>query len=118
CQLAGEVVARSLDVPLPGPVLGMLLLVTLLAARDKFAIMTRGPLNMGRVEATAHKLLSYLSLMFVPAAVGVVQNIDLIAKYGIGIIATLVVSVMVTLLATAATFMLVTRMSAPDKISS
>ncbi len=34
CQLAGELVVRLLDVPVPGPVVGMLILFVLLRVRD------------------------------------------------------------------------------------
>lgn len=38
---------RGLSLPLPGPVVGLLLLLLLLVARDRFTILARGPLQGG-----------------------------------------------------------------------
>lgn len=110
CQLIGEAVARSLGLPLPGPVLGLLLLLLLLLARDRFKLLACGPLNNNGVEAASKGLLAHLSLLFVPAGVGFVQNLDLLASHGIAIVIVLALSVVVTLLATVLTFRLVSRL--------
>lgn len=112
CQLAGEVLVRGLALPMPGPVVGLVLLLLLLVARDRFAILARGPLQGGGVENASRGLLAHLSLLFVPAGVGVVQKLDLIAAHGIAIVFVLLVSVVMTLLATVATFLVVSRLAA------
>ncbi len=112
CQLAGEVFVRALALPMPGPVVGLVLLLSLLVARDRFAVLARGPLQGGGVENASRGLLAHLSLLFVPAGVGVVQKLDLIAAHGIAIVVVLLVSVVVTLLATVATFLVVSRFTA------
>jgi holin-like protein len=112
CQLAGEVIVRGLMLPMPGPVVGLLFLLLLLLARDRFAILARGPLKVGDVESASRGLLANLSLLFVPAGVGVVQKLDLIAAHGIAIIAVLAVSVVITLLVTVATFLAASRLLA------
>jgi putative effector of murein hydrolase LrgA (UPF0299 family) len=38
CQLAGEVIVRGFALPVPGPVVGLMLLLLLLLARDRFAV--------------------------------------------------------------------------------
>src|ERR1700722_20752334 len=86
CQLAGEALVRGIGVPVPGPVIGLMLLLVLLLLRDRFAVLARGPLqgNEGDgVQSTSRRLLSHLSLLFVPAGVGVVQKLDLIVDHGI-----------------------------------
>ena len=83
CQLIGEAVVRGLGLPLPGPVLGLLLLLILLLARDRFAPLARGPLRNDGVETASKGLLARLSLLFVPAGVGVVQKLDLLASHGV-----------------------------------
>jgi len=113
CQLVGEVVVRSLGLPLPGPVLGLVLLLLLLLARDRFAVLARGPLQGDGVESASRGLLANLSLLFVPAGVGVVQKLDLIAEHGLAIAAVLAISVIVTLLVTVATFLIVSRLIGP-----
>ncbi len=67
CQLVGEAVSQGLGVPIPGPVLGLLLLLALLVVR-------RGP--TAELQGTAGTLLRHLSLLFVPAGVGVVTQLD------------------------------------------
>lgn len=112
CQLAGEVVARGLGLPMPGPVLGLLLLLLLLLARDRLGMLARGPLQGDGVESASRGLLAHLSLLFVPAGVGVMQNLDLLAAHGIAIAAILALSVVLTLLATVSTFLAVSRLMA------
>jgi putative effector of murein hydrolase LrgA (UPF0299 family) len=115
CQLAGEVIVRGLGLPMPGPVIGLVLLLGLLLARDRFAMLARGPLHEDGVEAASRGLLANLSLLFVPAGVGVVQKLDLVAAHGIAIAAVLAVSVVVTLLVTVATFLVASRLITRDR---
>ena len=61
-QLIGEIITRGLDLPIPGPVIGMALLFAVLALRN-------GPSET--LQTTSQTLLSHLSLLFVPAGVGV-----------------------------------------------
>jgi len=112
CQLGGEVIVRGLVLPMPGPVVGLMLLLLLLLARDRFAALARGPLQGDGVESASRGLLANLSLLFVPAGVGVVQKLDLVAEHGIAIAAVLAISVVVTLLVTVATFLVASRLMA------
>ena len=112
CQLAGEVIVRGLGMPMPGPVVGLLLLLLLLLARDRFAVLACGPLQQDGVENASRGLLANLSLLFVPAGVGVVQKLDLVAAHGIAVAAVLALSVVVTLLVTVATFLVASRLMA------
>jgi putative effector of murein hydrolase LrgA (UPF0299 family) len=110
CQLIGEVTVRGLGLPMPGPVLGFVVLLLLLLLRDRFAMFSRGPLKDGGAERASRGLLAILSLLFVPAGVGVVQKLHLLAEHGIAIVAALVISVIITLLVTVATFLVIGRL--------
>jgi holin-like protein len=110
CQLAGEIFVRGLKWPLPGPVVGLVLLFGILVLRDRFPALARGPLRDGVVEGTAKGMLAHLSLLFVPAGVGIIQQLDLLAQHGLAIFVILVGSVLVTLLMTVATFLVTSRM--------
>jgi putative effector of murein hydrolase LrgA (UPF0299 family) len=112
CQLAGEVIVRGLSLPMPGPVVGLLLLLLLLLARDRFGVLARGPLQPDGVENASRGLLAHLSLLFVPAGVGVMQKLDVVADHGIAIAAVLAISVVLTLLVTVATFLAASRLLA------
>ena len=112
CQLAGEAIVRGLNLPMPGPVLGLSFLLLLLLTRDRHAALRRGPLYNDAVESTGRGLLAHLSLLFIPAGVGVVQRLDLVVEHGVGILLTLAASVVVTLLVTVATFLAVSHLLA------
>jgi len=110
CQLTGEVIVRGLGLPMPGPVVGLIILLLLMLARDSFAMLARGPLQGDGVEGASRGLLAHLSLLFIPAGVGVVQKLDLLAEHGVAILAILAVSVVITLLVTVATFLVASRL--------
>ena len=95
CQLAGEVLVRLAGIAFPGPVLGMALLAGLLAAAGRI-----GP----ELEAVADAILKNLSLLFVPAAVGVTQQLELIARHWLAIGAAVVGSTLLTLAVTVLVF--------------
>ena len=109
CQLVGEAIARGSGIPVPGPVIGLVLCVVLLLARDK--IGSRLPLELrdGTFEQTGQGILSHLSLLFVPAGVGIVQRLDVLAANALAIVSALVVSTVLTLVVTAWVFSVVAR---------
>jgi holin-like protein len=72
CQLAGEVAVRALHLPVPGPVVGMVILFLTLLLRRRPA-----PEALG---GTADGLLGNLGLLFVPAGVGVVLFLPVLAR--------------------------------------
>jgi len=110
CQLAGEALVHGFALPLPGPVIGLVLLLVLLLARDWTDLLARGPLRGGGIESTAKTMLAHMSLLFVPAGVGVIQQLDLVAAHGVAIAAVLAGSVLITLVVTVATFLLAVRL--------
>ncbi len=93
CQLAGEVLSRLCDLPIPGPVLGMLLMATWYGLRRK------EPSRPMRHASDA--LLRWLGLLFVPAGVGIVANLSLLQAAWLPVTVALVGSTMLTLLTTA-----------------
>ncbi|MFS4437111.1 CidA/LrgA family protein [Paracoccaceae bacterium GXU_MW_L88] len=94
-QLLGEVLSHLALPFIPGPVLGMLLMLALVFAR---------PAIVPTVLPTARGLLSVLSLLFVPAGVGVVTYLGTIAASGAGIAAVLIGSTVVSIALTALTY--------------
>ncbi|MFP1633572.1 CidA/LrgA family protein [Zhengella sp. ZM62] len=101
CQLAGEAVIAALrlrhpEFGFPGPVLGMGLLFLWLVWRG-------GPDE--NLDATAGVILRNLSLLFVPAAVGIIQYGDVMTRYGVVLLLALVVSTVLTLLVTVGVFL-------------
>ncbi|HYD66432.1 CidA/LrgA family protein [Azospirillum sp.] len=92
CQLAGELIALALKLPVPGPVIGMLLLFIGLAVRGG---VPRG------LHDTAGGLLRHLSLLFVPAGTGVVVHLGLLGNEAMPIAVSLIGSTVLAIAVTA-----------------
>ena len=71
CQLAGEAVATAARLPVPGPVIGMVILFC--------GLLLRRGLPEG-LEASGGFLLRIMPLLFVPAGVGIVTHLDVLAR--------------------------------------
>jgi holin-like protein len=102
CQLLGETAARALSVPLPGPVLGMILLVLALALSPRLTATLR---------PTAQAILSHMSLLFVPAGVGVVGHFGAFGGQGGAILLAIVGSTIAAIAVGALTFAAVARLT-------
>ena len=101
-QLAGEVLARLFGLPVPGPVLGLVLLLLALARLPRLVALVR-PLAQG--------LLGHLALLFVPAGVGVVGHVATLGAEGLGILAALLGSTVLAIAVGAMVFRLVARLT-------
>lgn len=102
CQFVGEVLTRLLDTGLPGPVIGMLILFA--------ALVVRGGVPEG-LQRTAQGLLQHLSLLFVPAGVGVVTHLRLVGEQWLPITASLVASTVLTIIVTALIMVWMSRLT-------
>ena len=99
-QLVGEVVSRGFALPIPGPVIGMALLFATLAWRESFAEPLR---------ETAHALLQHLSLLFVPAGVGVMLHFRRVGDEWLPLLASLVASTVLAIAVSALVLHLLAR---------
>lgn len=93
-QLLGSVVTRVSGLPIPGTVFGFVMLFVLLAARGDM---------LAAVQPTARTLLDNLALLFLPAAVGIIQHIALLAHDGWKFLLVLLFSQALAMAATALT---------------
>ena len=101
CQFTGEILSRLFHIPVPGPVLGMLLLAAW------YGFQRREPTKPIRHASDA--LLAWLGLLFVPAGVGVVAALPLLRAAWLPVIVALVGSTLATLLTTALLMQWLTR---------
>ncbi len=100
-QLGGEMLARGVELSIPGPVIGLgALFVTLLAM----------PGLAERMRDTANGLLAHLSLLFVPAGVGVTAHLATFAESGLALAAALVGSTMLAILVGVGAFLVTARL--------
>jgi holin-like protein len=91
-QCIGEILVHWTGLPVPGPVVGMVLLFVTLVVRKRASESLQG---------SASALLSHLSLLFVPAGVGVMQHFDRVTSEWLPIAVALLVSTVLTLAVTA-----------------
>jgi putative effector of murein hydrolase LrgA (UPF0299 family) len=100
CQFVGEIISNATGLPIPGPVLGLVFLLLLL-------VITHGKV-VREMKPTSQALLQNLSLLFVPAGVGVTTQLDAIGQNWLPIAVSIGVS---TLLGLAVTAWLMQRLS-------
>lgn len=101
CQLAGESIVRALDIPVPGPVLGAILMLGFLAIRR------RVPENLGK---TSHDLLANFSLLFVPAGTGIILHAARLEAEALALITALIGSTALTIAVAALVFVGIDRL--------
>ena len=101
-QLVGEVTSRALALPVPGPVIGMALLLASFMTLPKLA---------ARMLETTKGLLAHLSLLFVPAGVGVISHAEALGQSGVAMMTALVLSTALALAAGALTFVGLARLT-------
>jgi holin-like protein len=101
CQLTGESIVRAVDLPVPGPVLGAVVMLGFLSLR-------RGvPENLGR---TSHDLLANFSLLFVPAGAGIILHAARLEAEALALLAALIGSTALTIAVAALVFVGVDRL--------
>ena len=86
-QAAGELLSWSLLPMIPGPVLGLVLLLVFLRWRRRVPVS---------VEQVGSGILAHLGLLFVPASVGVVLFAPQLREHGAALLLALLVSVLLT----------------------
>jgi holin-like protein len=91
CQLVGTIIQEGTGLPVPGPVLGMVMLLG-------YLLWAGGP--SPHLRETAQGLLKYLGLLFVPAGVGVVAELQEIRDNALAIVVAIVVSTLLGLVVT------------------
>jgi holin-like protein len=91
CQLLGETIVTALELPIPGPVLGMAILFLGL-------VVQRGPTP--GLDGFSRGLLQHLGLLFVPAGVGVVLHLQLLAEAWLPIAGALLFGTGITIVVT------------------
>jgi holin-like protein len=91
-QCLGEGVSYLFHLPVPGPVVGMLLLLAYLTVR---------PQSVAALEPTALEILRHLSLLFVPAGVGIMVSAHALSGDLTAVIVSIAVSTTLAIAVTA-----------------
>lgn len=88
-QSIGELLSYSLHLPVPGPVIGMVLLLC-------YLLVDQGRL-LNTIQGTASELLRHLAILFVPASVGVMTQLHRVGHEWLPIMVGTVVSTWVAI---------------------
>ncbi|RTZ48279.1 CidA/LrgA family protein [Candidimonas sp. SYP-B2681] len=94
-QIVGELIARVTGLPLPGPLIGMLLLL--------LALIVHGRVPIG-MRDTCHHSLKHLMLLFIPLVAGIMMYFDRLAHEWIPFLVACMGGVALTMVITAVTF--------------
>lgn len=113
-ELAGEVGTRLLHVPIPGPIIGLLLLFAWLQTRSFTDLKTPEAVEATELAQVSTPLLRNLAILFVPSGVGVLQYFGLFARHGPAVLVVLVASTLMAMAATALAF--VAAQSLPTRL--
>ncbi|HUU73743.1 MAG TPA: CidA/LrgA family protein [Burkholderiales bacterium] len=92
CQLLGEISSQLLAIPVPGPVIGMVVLIL---------ILRTVPTAADALSETSNGILRHLSLLFVPAGVGVMLHAATVKQQWLAIMVSVVLGTALTLAVTA-----------------
>ena len=103
CQLIGEFAVNAANLPFPGPVAGMVLLFLFLTIKGNVP---------EELTVVSGALLNNLSLLFVPAGVGVMVHFELLGTDAIPLSIALIVSTVATIIVTAT---VMSRVSKPGQ---
>ena len=103
-QFMGEISVRLLALPIPGPVVGMMLLFIYLLLANTH--------KSHNIHHTANTLLGHLSLLFVPAGVGLMVHFDKITSAWLSISTSIIIGVIITILSTAWLMLLTLKLQA------
>jgi holin-like protein len=95
-QSLGEALAQLTHAPVPGPVIGLVLLLAALVVQQR-----RGKAEWKPLAQAADGLLAHLSIFFVPAAVGVMLYWEPLAREGLAWIVAIVASTIASIAVTA-----------------
>jgi putative effector of murein hydrolase LrgA (UPF0299 family) len=97
CQLLGEGLRMATGAPLPGPVIGMLLLAGALLVTRR----GKAPDAESDLDRLSGQLIRHMGLLFVPAGVGIIAQADLLRAQWLPITVALAGSTVLGLLVTA-----------------
>ncbi len=95
CQFLGELFVLATKIPVPGPVIGMVIMLLVLITRGRTPVPIR---------EVSEGLLRYLALLYVPAGVGLMVHLEMLSTFWLAILISLTLSTLLALLVTALIF--------------
>jgi|TARA_B110000881_G_scaffold129651_1_gene113917 holin-like protein len=99
-QLIGELVQKVLELNIPGPVIGLILLLSILLLSKKYDHIVIQNLKINLINS-AENLVNYIPLFFLPVGVGVVMHLSFLEGSLVKVLFIIVFGTLVTLALTA-----------------
>jgi holin-like protein len=112
-QLIGEALQKYFNLSIPGPVIGLILMLLTLMMTNSKKLNMLTPLRTNIIN-TSETLLSYLSLLFVPIGVGVVMHLQLLEMQLLRILVVILIGTMSTMIFTSLVFSKISSTRAGD----
>ena len=112
-QLIGEALQKYFNLSIPGPVIGLILMLLTLMMTNSKKLNMLTPLRTNIIN-TSETLLSYLSLLFVPIGVGVVMHLQLLETQLLRILVVILIGTMSTMIFTSLVFSKISSTRADD----
>lgn len=97
---AGEFLNTLLGIPIPGNVLGMILLLLLLSTEI---------VNLEMIDEISKFLLGYLPFFFIPAGVNLLTNLEMMREQWLGIMGVIIISTILVMVVTGITIQFLQR---------
>ena len=94
-QLIGEFIQKFFEFSIPGPVIGLIFLLSVLLIIKK--INKKHEAFDTNLVISAENLLSYLPLLFIPVGVGVVMHLSLLEENLVSVLLVIVFGTLLTL---------------------
>ena len=94
-QLMGEFIQKFFEFSIPGPVIGLIFLLSVLLIIKK--INKKNEAFETNLVISAENLLSYLPLLFIPVGVGVVMHLSLLEENLVSVLLVIVFGTLLTL---------------------
>ena len=98
-QLLGEAIQKIFEINIPGPVIGLILLLFSFIIFSKK--LTQSKKIIKEISVTSNQIINYLSLLFVPIGVGVVMHINYLGDNLFKIFSIIIIATLATLVFTA-----------------
>lgn len=89
--LIGEIISKALSLPIPGNILGMLILLLLLCTKV---------IKIDQIESISNFFLDHLAFFFIPAGVGLLTSFNLIKDSLLSILIICIITTSIVLVVT------------------
>jgi len=106
--LIAEFISKFFELPIPGNILGMLILLVLLFTKV---------IKLEQIETISNFFLNHLAFFFIPASVGLMSSAGIIKDSWLRIILVCVITTIIVIVTTGVTVQFISRIIAKKKRS-